>query len=74
MPELRPKKSMIILRKGKLCAYQDMIEAYVGPFLATVMPYKENVNKEFMGDGVRPDDDYFEGDADYELKIIKKRR
>ena len=69
---MKNKESIIILKKGDKIAYQDMIEEVVGPFLSRMLPYKENIDKKFLLGGVRPTDNYFDGDADYELRIIKK--
>ena len=74
MVVMKFKKSMMILEKGEKIAFQDMIEIRMGNFLAQALPYKENIKKEWLLGGVRPNDDYFEGDADYEIRIIKKRK
>lgn len=60
------KKSKIILREGERLSYQDMVEVVVGQWIARQMPYYETETVH--------GEDYFVGDADYEIKIVRKRK
>lgn len=67
------RKPFIILEKGEKLSFQDMIEARVGQWLATQMPYNNNKEqKSIPGTGISYNDAYFDGDATYEIKIVKK--
>jgi len=62
------KGSKIILHKGEKINFRDMIEVAFGEWVGHQLPYFQNPN---------PYDkygDWFEGDADYEIKITKKRK
>jgi hypothetical protein len=67
-------KEELILSKGEVICYQDMLESTVGDFISRALPY--NGNYEGIEDydrGIRRDEAYFEGDAEYYIKIIKRK-
>ena len=67
-------KEELILSKDEVICYQDMLECTVGDFLARALPY--NANFEGLEDydkGIIKDEAYFEGDAEYYIKIIKRK-
>jgi hypothetical protein len=68
-------KEMLVLEEGEKMSYQDLLELRVGQFIARALPYNENIERISDNDnGILPEDAFFEGDADYSIKIIKHRK